>query len=488
MAALLTMVSCQKEEVFPQDPAKDPVFTATIENNATKTTVDAANAKVAWVLNDEITVTDHSSPAVSVKYTVSAIDKNGKATFTKKKGESRTLGSGPYTATYGSAPSASQTYSTSAPSLPMSGVSGASDTNLKFTVTCGLLEITLTKAGESIKSIAVSDNAARPKTYTLDCGDGVGIASGTKFFIAVPAATYTSIAITNVSDRVCNKTDLSLAVAANHIKPVSSTNLVFLPEGALNGLFSVSKWTKVFFSKGNLQATYSTSTSSYTWDFAEHQYDYIGKAAGNTTIDSQTGGAKVDLFCWSTPATYYGINTSMEDSTYRGDFKDWGEVIDNKGTWRTLAGSSLEEWKYLLDLRTGDRAPDIGMQTDARYAEVKVNGKTGLLIFPDVFTWPEDSIEKPTTFNVGSLDWNGIDYTTTDFAKLESAGCVFLPAAGYRSGPYVHQVGEIGWYWSSTGDIMYCARSMFFYDEDVHSGGIDPRHFAYSVRLVTADK
>lgn len=48
------------------------------------------------------------------------------------------------------------------------------------------------------------------------------------------------------------------------------TNIV--PEGALNGLFSVSATKKVYFSKGNLQ--YQASTN--TWRFATNQWDFVG--------------------------------------------------------------------------------------------------------------------------------------------------------------------------------------------------------------------
>ncbi len=45
------------------------------------------------------------------------------------------------------------------------------------------------------------------------------------------------------------------------------------PTGAINGQFSVSATKKVYFSKGNLQATYNTS---WSWAFATNQWDYIG--------------------------------------------------------------------------------------------------------------------------------------------------------------------------------------------------------------------
>ena len=41
--------------------------------------------------------------------------------------------------------------------------------------------------------------------------------------------------------------------------------------------------------------------------------------------------------------------------------------------------------------------------------------------------------------------WSGEAWT-----KMESAGCVFLPVAGYRNGTSVINVGTYGFYWSSS--------------------------------------
>ena len=71
-----------------------------------------------------------------------------------------------------------------------------------------------------------------------------------------------------------------------------------------------------------LQATWHSSTGSYSWGFADKQTDIIGNAPGNTTIGSQENGSVVTLFGWSTPATYYGIATSTSRDEYPGDFID----------------------------------------------------------------------------------------------------------------------------------------------------------------------
>ena len=89
-------------------------------------------------------------------------------------------------------------------------------------------------------------------------------------------------------------------------------------KGKLPGAFSVSATKQVWFSQGNLQATTSNYGASWTWFFAENQWDYIGNETANTAINGNgtvsTNGT-VDLFGWSTAATYYGIHNSTSNST-----------------------------------------------------------------------------------------------------------------------------------------------------------------------------
>ena len=66
-----------------------------------------------------------------------------------------------------------------------------------------------------------------------------------------------------------------------------------------------------------------------------------------------------------------------------------------------------------------------------------------------------------------------------------SAGCVFLPAAGYRSGEEVADVGEIGDYWSATTHSNTAnAYYMYFTSGTLNPAGAGKRRYAYSVRLV----
>ena len=226
-----------------------------------------------------------------------------------------------------------------------------------------------------------------------------------------------------------------------------------LPEGALSGIFSVSADKKVYFSKGNLVATIDNSGAPTAWKFAANQYDYIGNAIANNSIGSTAGD--IDLFGWSTSTNggtsttdNYGIKTSTTGSDYSGGFYDWGKAVGDGNTWRTL---SNDEWTYLF--------------TNHSKKWATVNGVTGYVIAPDGFA--------------GTLS-----DTYADDAELATAGnLVFLPAAGYRDGSSVSDVGVCGLYWSSTAYDIGDAHSVGF-----DSSGVSPdggyRNFGFSVRLI----
>gem|GEM_PF-1429693 len=224
------------------------------------------------------------------------------------------------------------------------------------------------------------------------------------------------------------------------VKATSEAAEASVPDGALSGVFSVSDTKKVYFSKGNLR--YESSK----WSFFDNQYDYYTDYSADAW----------DKFGWSTSATTYGMNTSQTNSDYSGDFVDWGATM---GTgWFTL---SSDEWTYLFNTRTVNGGTGDGKSYTKGQS---VNGKLGLVIYPDNYT--------------------GAVYSGSDWATFESAGCVFLPAAGYRYGSSLSSPGTKGYYWSATPNGTNMAYSVYFI-----SGGLSPaysfgRRYGCSVRLV----
>ncbi len=174
----------------------------------------------------------------------------------------------------------------------------------------------------------------------------------------------------------------------------------------LSGEFTINaSGDKVHFSKGNLQKV------DGNYQFAEHQYEYFG-----TTQSAN----HCDLFAFN--------NYQTPD----------GDVL-----WRIL---SKDEWGYLIT----ERSVNNTLSEGALYSKATIGGVyKGVIVFPDNYTHPEG-----TGFS-GSCNNGTANYTSTvsleGWAKMEAAGCVFLPAAGYGYGYNdIRDVNSSCFYESST--------------------------------------
>ena len=253
-------------------------------------------------------------------------------------------------------------------------------------------------------------------------------------------------------------------------------------KGVLSGRFSVSSSRQVQFSQGNLQYRASTKT----WRFAEHQWDYVGDRANGTVFvestksnNGQIGskyGGWIDLFGWGTgnQPFKFGLN----DTDYAA-FVDWASnPITNGGNmpnqWRTL---SKDEWGYLIKKRSNAKS---------RYGVAAVNGISGLVILPDDWTLPAgcDFTSGSKSVNV----WTGSsknNYTADQWAAMEEAGAVFLPASGCRNGITVENIGTAGSYWSSSSMMGNGAYALYLYMGILYPQYLSPRNIGGAVRLVT---
>ena len=244
------------------------------------------------------------------------------------------------------------------------------------------------------------------------------------------------------------------------VKAVSDAAAAAVPDGALNGKFSVSASKQVYFSKGNLR--YASSK----WSFFDNQYDYYNSYSADAW----------NHFGWSTSATTYGMNTSTSNGDYSGDFVDWGATMG--AGWRTLTS---DEWAYLLKTRS---ASTVNGTENGRYAKAKVNDVGGVILFPDTYTHP-DGVAAPTGVNAtDEYGWEGNSYTAADWTKMESAGCVFLPAAGCRYGSEMIGLGSYGYYGSATPDGADYAYSVKFISGSLEPANSINRCLGCSVRLV----
>ena len=230
--------------------------------------------------------------------------------------------------------------------------------------------------------------------------------------------------------------------------------------------FSVSKIRQVTFSPGNLQYTRSTKT----WSFAKNQWECIGyKNVSNDALAD-----RIDLFGWSASNTTapFGVSTSKNINTYSGSFVDWGTNKignDAPNTWRTL---TIYEWKYLFNDRN---------YAASLWGIAEVNGCEGCILLPDTWVCPDG-----VTFKSGFHSHNYAvpqTFAADQWSKLEAAGAVFLPAAGYRSGlDVMNCVYYDGYYWSATEGPSDNAIE-FQSSGEAYYGNYN-RYYGYSVRLV----
>ena len=304
--------------------------------------------------------------------------------------------------------------------------------------------------------------------------------------------------------------------------------------------FSVAPGRRVLFSPGNLQwsatngGTIATShavagggTAEGTWRFAEHQWDYIGGASyvgnvygvgGDMTVKcdnakmSESYKGWIDLFGWGTSGWNNGNyfyqpynNTAKTDPPYTnlngygyGPFDgtscyyslvgpyanaDWGvynaiynpktNQTDPAGTWRTLTN---DEWAYLLNTREIIVNCNI---TKKMYGHAYVSGVRGLILLPD--NWDPASCPG---FTYGTSAYAN-NITAPKWSEMEALGCVFMPAAGNRTGKAPYLCGSHAFYWSSTYiNNTSSAYGPYFYTRNLNPSYDNQRLVGRAVRLV----
>ena len=308
------------------------------------------------------------------------------------------------------------------------------------------------------------------------------------YYIVVPEFVEDEVTITLYSQGECASFEKRESLQHNGMAQVSLTVERWDGdvEGELQGLFSVSATKQVRFSQGNLQ--YQANTN--TWRFAERQWDYVGtqtadlgghfggtvSGSDNCNVSSTYSGW-IDLFgwgtsswssnavCyqpWSTSTTYSdyypnGYSPSGLTGTYVEADWAWHNAISNGGNathlWRTL---TTDEWGYLLVTRPNARV---------KRGTGNIEGVNGLILLPDSWTLPSGC-----SFRAGSSTWTDNSYSMFQWAQMEANGAVFLPAAGFRWGTGVHDVGYSGCYWSSTSSAY--GNSCYAYAVDFYSGTV----------------
>lgn len=350
--------------------------------------------------------------------------------------------------------------------------------------------------------------------------DGVAFVGGLSYNLTA-GNSVTIYLVDNSTSTTYSFTKTATSDVGNDGTKITGIKIPF-SKFTLPGEFSVSNTKQVRFSPGNLQ--YQASTN--TWRFAEHQWDYVGNAAGNTTTgdDRATQSAWIDLFAWgtsgyddpssdhdvyyhpwdNTESQYYGPGSvsgfDISGDNLTGDLTkyDWGVFnaigASPAGTWRTPTAA---EWQWLLAPKTGDPDPGTNCRTsstvngveNARYAKASVNGIKGLIIFPDSYTHPA-GVTLPSGINTKDAAYTVNTYTAADWSAIQAAGAVFLPAAGYRywykgSDYRIDGNNTYGGYWTRTcGSNNGNAQAIYFSESNVSSYDDRARWTSISVRLI----
>lgn len=229
-------------------------------------------------------------------------------------------------------------------------------------------------------------------------------------------------------------------------------------------VFSVAENRHVCFSPGNLEYR-KWRPSEEQWVFTIPQYKGISYWGVYENYDYNQGLEPVQHFGWGTSGHdgVYPYLTSDNESDYgsalsAGEFPrewDWGvnTIYNGAGyTWRT---PTIAEWDYLFGRKDA--------QDSLLFASAKVDNTVGLILFPDNFVYPDFEDPNSVIKACGMCSPSANVITASTWDRLESQGCVFLPAYGGRTSlyysegiRYVEATGVsdkwICWYWSSTTD------------------------------------
>ena len=204
-----------------------------------------------------------------------------------------------------------------------------------------------------------------------------------------------------------------------------------------------------------------------------------GSGGGGSTSGTENGYEWVDLglpsgLKWAT------CNVGATSPEGYGDYFAWGETSPKSNyawsTYKYCNGSKTTLTKYNTDSDYGtvDNKTTLELSDDA--ARVNWGGKWRMPTRAE-----QDELRNNCTWTWTTQ--NGINGCKV--TSKTNGNCIFLPAAGYRGGTSVYDVGSRGYYWSSSLGEYYPNNAYYLYfgSGDVDWGG-NYRHYGRTVRAV----
>ena len=468
LLALTLLAACAKEAADNNRPA-DGHYTLTV--NASKGPVSKAlgfsgsELNATWTEGDKVKVYMGDTE-------IGELTAQSTASSTRLSGELTVVPSGQLTLKYRSPSYASQTgtldyiaancdYSTA--TVTVASISGGNVTIQENAVSFENQQA-IVKFMLKNKANDASINATR-----LTVSDGtnsftVNPSSATsELYVAMPGISGKTIRLdADIAGKLYTYSKSTVSFANGHYYEIT---VKMSASGALFGKFSISGTKQVSFSQGNLQY----QASSATWRFATNQYEAIG--SGNSNVSASYDGW-IDSFGWGSGNQ---PTQTSEDPYVYSTFVDWGtKAISNGGNsadlWRTLSES---EWTYLIFTRSN---------ANSKRGRATVNGMYCYVLLPDDWVLPSG-----LSFTPDANNWTNV-YTAEQWAQMEAAGAVCLPASGSRAGgtnnTNVNNFNEWGCYWSSTSANSTQGYNLWITNNHVGTTDKGNYQMGASVRLV----
>ncbi len=512
--AAIALCGCQNMELDEQVPVQK-VFTATIEDNdlSTKTSLDEygnvlwkagdqVSVFVASTINQQYQVTDASdgqtsaslNPVSSPGFMAGGEIPNNVAFYPYSS--SNTIAKNATGYVVSTALPSTQNYAEASfgnGSFPMAAVTtSTTDMNLKFKNVLGGLKLQL-KGTASIASISVTGNNDEPlcgaaavslsttstptinltdasaKTVTLDCASGVQLneSTATPFVIALPPMTMTggfTVVVTDTEGK-------EMEIKTTRSQTITRSSILRMPEVNYEGVAPapaheyIDLGLSVKWATMNVGATKPEEYGDYfAWAATEPLYE-LGYAQEDPQAHWMSG--KTDGYRYvNTP--YQTVNTMTYSST------KWTKYIgDATSSYKDPSAADADAVKIVLDPE--DDAAHINwrgdwrMPTEAEFDELRNT---------DNCTWTWTTLNGVSGYKVQSKKSGYTD------------NWIFLPAAGYRSGSSLNDVGSEGRYWSSSqGAAADCARQMRLFSSGVnwYTSYNSYRYLGLSVRPVCSN-